>query len=140
MNWGKGIAIALTAFICFILYLAIVLMSNRVDLESEDYYKREIAYEEEIQAIKNADNLDKKVELNMDENFIIVQIPDGDFKEIRVELMRPNNNKQDKQFDIVGTKTYTIPKTDLEKGKYKVSISYLQEGNVCLQKDNIYIQ
>lgn len=140
MNWGKGIAIALSAFICFIIYLAVGLMSHSVELESEDYYKREMAYEQEIQALNNAQKLDKQVILTSEDDFVVVQIPEGDYKDVRVELMRPNNTKQDKQYDILGTKTFTIPTSELEQGKYNVSISYMQDGNVCLQKDKIYVQ
>jgi hypothetical protein len=49
MNWGKGIIIGMGLFMAFIIFLVVNLMMQKVDLESEDYYKREINYESEIQ-------------------------------------------------------------------------------------------
>ena len=45
MSLGKGIIIAMTGFIGFILYLVFTLMSKNTDLESVDYYKKEIEFQ-----------------------------------------------------------------------------------------------
>ena len=50
MNWGKGIIIVMSSFVIFILTLVFILMSTRVDLTSEDYYKQEINFQKEINA------------------------------------------------------------------------------------------
>ena len=139
MNWGKGIAIALILFIGFILYLAITLMSHKVDLESDDYYLREIAYQEEITAVENANKYDEIV-VSQDETNVIVQIPgEGIYDDILVEFFRPNNNEQDKQYKVVGTKTLIINKSHLTSGQYNVEITYRNGDENCLQKSKIYI-
>jgi len=53
MNWGKGITIVMVAFIGFIITLVTILMSNKIDLVSEDYYQKEIKFEDEIASAKN---------------------------------------------------------------------------------------
>lgn len=139
MNWGKGIAIALTLFIGFILYLAISLMSHKVDLESEDYYLREIAYQEEITALENA-NKNEKIIVSQDDANVIVQIPEkGIYNDVLLELFRPNNDEQDIKFNIIGTKTFTIQKNQLHPGQYNIEITYRNGELNCLQKDEIYI-
>jgi len=77
MNWGKGIVIGMVTFMGFIIFLVVGLMMNRVDLESEDYYKREINYEQEITAQENANNLDSKIEIVSNKDFVIVKVPEG---------------------------------------------------------------
>jgi hypothetical protein len=42
MNWGKGIIVTMAAFMSFILFMVFTLLSKNTDLESEDYYKKEI--------------------------------------------------------------------------------------------------
>ena len=131
MNWGKGIAIALILFIGFIVYLGTIMMTTHVDLESEDYYKREIAYEEEITAIKNARKQDA-VKISVDEANLIIQIPEkGNYEEVQIDLFRPNNSDDDR--------IMTIDRTELKKGVYKVEISYRNGADFCLQKEDIEI-
>ena len=139
MNWGKGIAIALALFIGFIIYLGVTLMSQDVNLETEDYYLREMAYDEEIKAIQNANN-GKKIKVKYEDEQIVVVIPsDEDYEDVLIEFNRPNNEKMDKEFKMEGTKTMVISYDMLQKGKYNLTITYLSDGRPCLQKEEIYI-
>lgn len=139
MNWGKGIAIALILFIGFIVYLATVMMTTHVDLESEDYYKREIAYEEEISAVKNAQKQDSII-VKLDNANLIVQIPEsGNYEEVQIDLFRPNNSDDDRSYKLTGTSILTIDKSELKKGIYKIEISYRNGDDFCLQKQDIEI-
>ncbi len=72
MNWGKGIAIALTLFIGFIVVLVISIVSHTVDLETEDYYKKDIAYQDEITSMENANALSEKPTIVMTSTHIVV--------------------------------------------------------------------
>jgi len=140
MNWGKGITIALALFIGFIVFMVVGFFSHKVDLVSEDYYQREIAYEEEINAMSNANELESRPVLSMSETHFIVQFDsEQNFENAVLILERPNNKKQDQQFVIQDTKTFTILKTDLVPGVYSVKLSYDIEGKNFLQKEEIYI-
>lgn len=140
MNWGKGIVIGMSLFIVFILVLVIGLMSHRVDLQSEDYYQKEINYESELQAMRNSSELENKIEVIEQKDFIVIQIPsEGEFDKIRVELIRPDDNKLDQTFNIQNTKSYLIDRNKLVKGQYNIEIYYSYNGKDCLQKQNIYI-
>jgi hypothetical protein len=137
MNWGKGIAITLALFMGFIIYLAVTLMSQNVDLESEDYYAREIAYEEEIQAMKNGQN-GPEIKVEVQAEHVLVQLPDSvDYTDVLVLFQRPNNDKLDKQFELKGTRMLALDKTLFDKGTYQVEISYRSGGKPCLLKQKI---
>ena len=137
MNWGKGIAVTLVLFMGFIVYLATILMTTKVDLESEDYYKREIAYEEEITAIKNARKQDV-VKLDMDEANLIIQLPEsGNYEEVQIDLFRPNDSDDDRTYQLTGSKLLTIDRDELKAGVYRVEISYRNGDDFCLQKEEI---
>jgi hypothetical protein len=140
MNWGKGIIVAMALFMGFIIFLVVNIMSKTVDLESEDYYKREINYQEEITQQNNTNALADKVKLLSQEEFVVVQIPEkGDFTEINVHFLRPDDKNSDKVFQIKGTKSYLIPKIELVKGKYNIEIRYQVDSKQCLQKETIII-
>lgn len=139
MNWGKGITIALVAFIGFIVFLGVTLMSKNVDLVSEDYYQQEINYEDQINAKVNASKLTKSITVDQDEDFLIVSIPEGAFEHIELFLKRPNNDKKDLSFKISDTRTYLIEKSKLTKGNYNARINFLHEKKECQVETSIYI-
>lgn len=139
MNWGKGIVIGMATFMTFIIVLVVGLMMNRVDLESEDYYKREINYQQEITAQENANKLESKIEIISNAEFLVVKVPEGEFIKIELHLSRPNDQKMDKLFKIEGTKSFLINKKELEKGLYTVELSYMVDNKPCLQKESVTI-
>ncbi len=125
MNWGKGIAIALMAFISFIVVLVVILVSQPVDLETEDYYKKEIAFQTEISSMENANFLSNKPIIIMTDTHIVVHLSTGQkLNNIELNLNRPNNEKLDKSYKIQGTNTFTLDKKELTKGIYKLELSY----------------
>ena len=106
MNWGKGLAIAMGGFMIFILYMVITLMSKSTDLESEDYYQQEIDFEQEISAISNMNELDEKVNVSQNEDYVLVQFPAIDqMDSIQVMMFRPNNEKEDQLFELKNSKS-----------------------------------
>lgn len=140
MNWGKGIIIAMALFMGFIVFLVVNIMLHRIDLESEDYYKKEINYEQEIIAMKNYNTLNERVELKSQEKFIVVQLPENlDLKNVEVRFTRPDDNKLDRVFKIEGTKSYLIPREELTLGNYNIEISFEHDLKPCLQKETITV-
>lgn len=139
MNWGKGIIVVMVAFVGFIVVLATILMSKNVDLVAEDYYQKEISYEDEITAKKNANALEDQIKLAQDDDFLIVSVPEGNFTEIKLELNRPNNDKQDLEFEIKGTRTYLIEKTKLSQGMYDAKFTFQHEDEPCQVETDIYV-
>ncbi len=139
MNWGKGIAIALGTFVTFIIVLATILMSQKVDLVSEDYYQKEMAYEEEIVQLQNAYKIEEKLELSQTDDFLIVKIPEGPYSDLKMSLQRPNNDQLDLSFDIAGTRTFMVEKNKLELGRYNVAFEFNYEDAPCQQRANIFI-
>ncbi len=140
MNWGKGIAIALMAFISFIVVLVVILVSQPVDLETEDYYKKEIAFQTEISSMENANFLSNKPIIIMTDTHIVVHLSTGQkLNNIELNLNRPNNEKLDKSYKIQGTNTFTLDKKELTKGIYKLELSYEINGTSYLQKEEYYI-
>jgi hypothetical protein len=141
MNWGKGLTIVIIAFMSFILYMVITLMTKgNADLVSEDYYKKEIEYEKEISALKNTEASKEKVVVLDKGDFIIFQFPTTkNIENIEIQLLRPNNDKKDVTVTEKNTKNVMIEKKKLEKGIYKASIHYTSQGQRFLQKEELKI-
>jgi hypothetical protein len=138
MNWGKGIVIGMGVFMSFITVLVVILMSQNVDLESEDYYQREINYEQELTAMRNAEQQEKQIKVARSDEYIVVQVPDSvSFTDVSVYLRRPNNSKDDQFFKLNNSKNLLIPMSKLRKGNYGMEISYYVGDKPCLQKENL---
>ena len=141
MNWGKGIIIFMASFMTFILWMVFTLMSKNTDLESEDYYKKEIAYEQEIQAQRNANDAKEKVKISENKEFIILQFPVKEkIDTVSVEFFKPNDKKGDQLFAEVGTKTMMVEKKKLQKGVYLINIHYQIATKKFLQKEEIMLK
>ena len=140
MNWGRGIILAMALFMGFILFLVVNIMLHTVDLESEDYYKKEINYEQEITAMKNFNAVNSRIGVSSNAEFVVFQLPKKTkITEVEILFFRPNNTKLDKLFQVNGTKTYLVPKTTLEKGNYSIQLHFKYNQKPCLQKEEITI-
>ncbi len=140
MNWGKGIVIFMAAFITFILVLAIKLITTDVDLESDDYYAREINFGKEMEAVQKAEDLDEKVELNLIEGFVSIKIPESKaIENLELRLIRIDDDKLDRTYKIENTKTFLINKKDLVRGNYRSEMYYTIDGEKYMQKEAFYL-
>tara|TARA_R110002072_G_scaffold273058_3_gene433362 strand:- start:2260 stop:2682 length:423 start_codon:yes stop_codon:yes gene_type:complete len=140
MNWGKGIALALFLFIGFIMYMVVTMMSTSIDLESDDYYQKEINYSSELNAINRDKGFNNRPSFLETENHFVVKMDsDLELENIELYLRRPNDERDDKTFSIKGTKNFMLAKKDLVEGIYHVVLSYEFDGASYIQKHEIKI-
>ena len=134
MNWGKGIIIAMSAFVIFILTLVFTLMSNRVDLTSDDYYKKEIGFQDEIEAQRLGQNFDRKLIIQQSKNSIFFEFKDSLPAKIgTIEFNRPSDQKLDKTIVWKGEQMI-LSKNLFQKGLYYLTLEFIQ-GDQKIQID-----
>jgi hypothetical protein len=139
ISWGKGIVIAMTMFIIFIVTLSTILMTQKVDLESTDYYKKEINYQEEINQLNNMNQLPVSPEVIVKNNELNIILPNElPIEKAEIVLLRPDNNKLDQKFRIEGTRFFSIPLDKLVKGKYNYELKFETNHTTFLRKGEIY--
>lgn len=141
MNWGKGIAVVMVTFITFITIMIVGFMSHGVDLEDNDYYQKEIAYEDEITRLNNVNQLNNKPEINITDSHVTVQFKgDEEYDNIQLLLKRPNNETEDEYFEINDTKFFSVSRKELRQGKYNIELKFNSAGKEYLHKESIYIE
>lgn len=139
MNWGKGIALFLVLFIGFILTLAIILMQANTDLVGEDYYKKEIAYEDEIVAESNAKLSDAKIETEISEDGLFIHIKNVESpQDVKIHLLRGNNQELDISMPGKGAATF-IERSELKEGKYILTTTWEKDGKSYQIKKDIWV-
>ena len=78
INWGTGLVIGMLAFISFIMYFVITMLSSKDydhDLVTEDYYRAELYYQQDIDAEKNALAMKEQIQVKTEGNKLVVQFP-----------------------------------------------------------------
>ncbi len=139
ISWGKGIVIAMSLFICFIVSLSVILMTRQIDLDSEDYYKKEINYQEEINQLNNMKKLAVSPEVVVKNNMLNILLPDKlPIEHAEIVLSRPDNSNLDQKFPIEGTRFFSIPLEKLVKGKYNYELKFEANKTSYLRKGEIY--
>jgi nitrogen fixation protein FixH len=144
INWGTGIVIGMLAFISFILYLVITMVTDQNfshDLVTEEYYAKEMLYQDEIDAENNTNNLSEQIQgKRTQKGWQIVfpkELENEDIKG-KVFLYRPSNMILDFELplDILNSKMI-IPKQKMLDGRWNITIEWSYQGKPYLYKKEI---
>ena len=143
INWGTGIFIAMLSFMIFILsfvYKAVALDEYQHELVSEDYYKDELHYQEEIDKMNNATVLKQDISLRNSNQGIYISFPEEiDESSIKGEILfqRLSNGKLDfSEVIVLSGHEQLIPSDKLVSGKWIVKIDWEDGKNEYLYKDS----
>ncbi len=144
INWGTGIVLAFIAFISFILYFVVRMsMDDRAnhDLVTKEYYKRELAYQNEIDASENAAKMGAKLKVVKSEEGLTIFFP-NQFEPNKIKgtvsLYRPSNKHLDIDFPISLSKTHLlIPDNRLVDGRWDINVKWEYKGKTFLHKEKL---
>lgn len=135
MNWGKGIVIVIIAFISFIMYFVISMNTDDKydhDLVTEKYYEKELSYQEEIDATKNAANLKEDITLSKTKEGLHIYFPKAFEKEKikgKVFLYRPSNKQLDFEIPILLSDiNLLVPDKRLLGGRWNITVDLTYES------------
>ena len=143
-NWGTGIVVGMACFISFILYLVITMSTNKdfhFDLVTESYYAKEMAYQNEIDAETNTNNLTEKIQSKKTtQGWEISFPPELDATKIKgnVFLYRPSNGRLDFEIPMnLSNSHLLIPDNKFINGRWNITIAWNYEGKPYMFKQEI---
>jgi len=144
LNWGTSIVLAFIGFIAFIMYFVINMITNdklNHDLVTEDYYKEELAYQEEIDKQNNSKSLLKNITYKKTEEGLVVYFPE-DLQPENIEgklfLYRPSNKQLDFETILSLSKSHLlIPDKRLVDGRWNIKIDWQYDGKSYLFKEEL---
>ncbi|TQI69281.1 FixH protein [Gramella sp. Hel_I_59] len=145
INWGTGIVIGMLAFISFIMYFVVTMMSSSdydLDLVVEDYYKAELHYQQDIDAQENALALNEQISLERRGDSLIVLFPEEiDLEKTvgMVSLYRPSNKKLDFSipFSEIKSSEFEIPADQLVNGRWNIKVTWQNSEKEFMFKTEI---
>lgn len=131
MNWGTKIALSLGLFVAFILALSAIMMYKNREAVDKDYYEKDLLYEQEIQAQKNANALSEQLTFEFSGSKLFITYPQEIKKYVgRVLLLRPDDNEKDKMLpmQIDENRKQIIDVSVLPKGLWRVQVFWEMNG------------
>ena len=144
ISWPAGIIFVLAAFIIFILsfvYKATFIADYDHHLVSEDYYKDELNYQQEIDQLNNAAELNQNITYKKVTEGLLISFP-SEFDPAQISgtisFQRLSNDKLDFEFPIaLETTDYLILDENLVEGKWNVKIEWVVNDKTYLFKEQI---
>ena len=146
LNWGTSIVVAFIAFIVFILYFVVNMIVNDKydhDLVTEEYYKAELEYQQDIDKQNNSKTLSKNITYKRTNEGLMVYFPE-DLQPEKIEgklfLYRPSNKQLDFETTLSLSKSHLlIPDNRLVDGRWNIKIDWQYNGKSYLfKKDIVY--
>ena len=144
INWGTGIVIAFICFISFIMYFIISMNTNSKydhDLVTEEYYKAELGYQDEINKENNSKKLTENISYKKTPEGLLISFPsnlDTDKITGNVFLYRPSNKQLDFETPISLSDNYLlIPENRLLDGRWNIKIDWQYKETSYLYKREI---
>lgn len=143
-SWGTGIVIAIIIFVIVVLAQTFYLMNQKVDLVEEDYYKKGIEYQKNIDVQKKSSELSEPVKFAFDGQYLIINFP----KELsdnkisgEILLYRPSDSGLDIKLPIsTDSLSQVIPVSNLKKGFWRVKLKWQYDGQDFYDENSFRVE
>jgi hypothetical protein len=142
INWATGLIIAMVLFIGFIMTMVVTIMdsSHDHDLVTEDYYKKELEYQQIIDQKERANQLEDKIDIALDDQGILITYPASirnKMKNGKVAFYRPSKKALDFGVPVnTNSGIQRISKKMLPDGKWEMTLSFeLNDEKYLMQKN-----
>ncbi len=144
MNWGTRVFIGYAAGVCFISYFVIRSMMLTTEMVEEDYYNKELSFNEHIQGLNNARLLVKPISIKYNEfqiEVIIDSVTAQSMQKGEIYFYNPASEKADRKMVLPPSNgRYVYKKDILTKGKYYVRVSFEYEQKPYFTESIIVIK
>ena len=144
MNWGTKVFIGYAAGVCFISYFVIRSMMLSTEMVEEDYYNKELAFNEHIEGVNNAKLLTNPIIIKSNETQIEVMIDSITAQSMQkgeIHFYNPASEKADKKMVLAPSNgKYIFKNNILTKGKYYVRVSFEYQQKPFFTEAIIFIK
>ncbi|MDN3593705.1 FixH family protein [Zunongwangia endophytica] len=143
-NWGTGLVIGMCCFVSFILFFVIKMSTDtkyEYDLVVEDYYGKELHFQQEIDAEKNLNLFSEAITGNKTTDGYTLYFPQTSEEiEGNIHLYRPSNKKLDFTIPLkLNEGKIVIPDDQLVAGRWDISVEMTyQEKEILFKKSITY--
>lgn len=144
-SWGKGIVISIVIFLVITTVMVWIAFMQKVDLVANNYYEKELKYQERIDVMKNSSSLKGRILVSQNSKSVDIQFPDSlDYNVImgNVKFYRPSDSDKDfslpVKLDSKGIMSVTSDK--ISKGMWKIQINWTMKDKNYFSEESLMVQ
>lgn len=145
--WKWGIAVSIAVCIIFFVGLAIWTSLGDVELVYDNYYAKDVVFEQQIRRVERTDALLEKPVLSYQQSKQVLSIAfperirDADLRG-NMLLFRPADLHQDRTFQLklIGDSLQTIPVPDLDPGLWRLKLSWATKGLEYFHEQSLMVE
>ena len=134
ISWGTAIVMAIVSFISFIMFFVITMFTDDAyshDLVTEEYYKTELQFQEQLDREANATLLSENIRTEKTSEGVVISFPrELDYQKIKgkVFLYRPSNKRLDSEIPLsLSSHQMLVPDKILVGGRWNININWEYE-------------
>ena len=146
MNFGHKILLVFIVFGGLMGTLVYMSLNTEFELVSKDYYKDELAYQEVIDASRNANSLASRLSLAQNDKQVVLQLPEemtGKTVSGEVHFYCPSDASKDRKIaletDTQGKQVFEVGKAVVPAG-YKVRVKWVEGDKTYYNEAYMKIQ
>jgi len=143
-SWGTGIVLAFIGFMGFIMFFVIKANTDKKydhDLVTEDYYIKELDFQNDIDKQNNAKTLSENISWTKTDKGLVIIFPEQLLTNNisgKVFLYRPSNKQLDFELPIsLSDHNLLIPDKRLLDGRWNIKVDWQYNGKSYLYKKEI---
>jgi|SRR5690606_39243784 hypothetical protein len=131
MNFGKWIVVAFVFFALFIGTLVTICVRQDIPLVTKEYYREELAYQDQIDRMENTNALSETPEIRIEAGKVklsYLRLPEIETAQLR--LVRPSDASLDQQFDITPSEATSqeFEMSNPVPGMYRAKLTWVDDG------------
>ncbi len=143
MNWGYKIAIVFTVFCLAVIGSVIFFMNQKVDVVTDNYYEKELKYQEQIDRVNRTRALRDTMKMENTGtalNIIFPNVPDKPSPKDFILLYRPSDNTKDVKIPVAADtlKRQAVSIERLDRGYWKLQINWTSGGSEFFHEFSFY--
>ncbi len=141
-NWGFGILLICLIFMGTTVVRVVSMMNKDVDLVTDNYYEKELDYQQQINKESRTASMKKEVEIKYSDKIIILNFNNPSTNiDGQVYFYRPSNSKMDFKIPLKvdGNGKQRIDASSIIKGMWHVQVSWNEKDKDFYSEQTIFV-
>jgi nitrogen fixation protein FixH len=144
-NWGTGILMVIILFFLAVVGFFIYMSNLDINLVEDNYYERELVYQERIDHMRNAEALPDQLRVVLEKGNIALFFPRMVVEKAtagKIHFYRPSDPGKDFTIPIQvnDSAIQKIPTGRLDPGKWTLKIDWVTEGTGYYVEKGVYFE
>ena len=143
LNWGTKLGIGASIYVIGVLIFVGFSTTQKINLVSKDYYPTGVKHQEQINKIKNAQQMKSPVVIEEVDGSLQIQFPADMHSGVvgDIVMYRPADYESDLKYKIAlnDSGVHTLSTDELLKGRYTVKIDWVHNDVPYYKEEAIYL-